>query len=321
MIKWQEQNIMTKLVSNGNILIIILGTTNYNMLSNKPTINNIKLEGNKTSKDLGIKQDYTADDIKFTDGETFQEKYNNGELKGEQGATGANGANGEKGATGDSGVYIGTEEPTGTQNVWIDDDGTDDTLNYNEAINKPKINGIELSGNKTSEELGIISGGSSSETVSSKDYEHIISYEVQGSGNIIFTSNAYPKLENCKELFIFIEKFEDGAYTDVYPQFMKNNDTVAKGIRMAFSGTKKCLVSWLKARESYWKTAYEAKDNLSGAWTPKFNEPSITPANFNSEESYAVVKPFVYKDWNKLNLICTPANLPAGTKIDVWGRK
>ena len=33
------------------------------------------------------------------------------------------------------------------------------TTNYNELSNKPKINGVELSGNKTSEELGITGGG------------------------------------------------------------------------------------------------------------------------------------------------------------------
>jgi hypothetical protein len=33
------------------------------------------------------------------------------------------------------------------------------TSNYNELSNKPKINGVELSGNKTSEELHITSGG------------------------------------------------------------------------------------------------------------------------------------------------------------------
>lgn len=33
------------------------------------------------------------------------------------------------------------------------------TTNYNELSNKPKINGVELSGNKTSEELHITGGG------------------------------------------------------------------------------------------------------------------------------------------------------------------
>ena len=46
-------------------------TSNYNDLTNKPCINGIVLEGNKTLEDLGIKQEYTANDIAFEDGETF----------------------------------------------------------------------------------------------------------------------------------------------------------------------------------------------------------------------------------------------------------
>jgi hypothetical protein len=33
--------------------------------------------------------------------------------------------------------------------------GTSGTLNYNRLYNKPKINGVELSGNKTNEDIGI----------------------------------------------------------------------------------------------------------------------------------------------------------------------
>lgn len=59
----------------------------YDRLDNKPQINGVTLEGNKTTEDLNIKQNYTADDIPFNDGQTFQQKYDNGELKGEDGKT------------------------------------------------------------------------------------------------------------------------------------------------------------------------------------------------------------------------------------------
>ena len=61
---------------------VVGGTTNYNGLSNKPKINGVELVDDKTLEDLGIKQEYTANDIKFADGDTFQDKYNSGELKG-----------------------------------------------------------------------------------------------------------------------------------------------------------------------------------------------------------------------------------------------
>lgn len=63
----------------------------YVHLSNKPSINGVELNGDKSLEDLNIKQTYTADDIPFADGETFQQKFNNGELKGQDGVSGADG--------------------------------------------------------------------------------------------------------------------------------------------------------------------------------------------------------------------------------------
>lgn len=63
----------------------------YAHLTNKPSINGVELNGDKSLEDLNIKQTYTADDIPFADGETFQQKFNNGELKGQDGVSGADG--------------------------------------------------------------------------------------------------------------------------------------------------------------------------------------------------------------------------------------
>lgn len=63
----------------------------YAHLDNKPSINGVELNGDKSLEDLNIKQTYTADDISFADGETFQQKFNNGELKGQDGVSGADG--------------------------------------------------------------------------------------------------------------------------------------------------------------------------------------------------------------------------------------
>lgn len=46
----------------------------------------------------------TADDVKFEDGTTFQQKYNSGELKGEQGIQGIQGEPGKDGQPGRDGV-------------------------------------------------------------------------------------------------------------------------------------------------------------------------------------------------------------------------
>lgn len=46
---------------------------------------------------------HSASNVSFSDGETFQQKYDSGELKGEKGDTGATGATGSKGDKGDKG--------------------------------------------------------------------------------------------------------------------------------------------------------------------------------------------------------------------------
>lgn len=74
----------------------------YAHLDNKPSINGVELNGDKSLEDLNIKQTYTADDIPFADGETFQQKFNNGELKGQNGLSAYEIAK--------NGGFIGTEE-------------------------------------------------------------------------------------------------------------------------------------------------------------------------------------------------------------------
>lgn len=55
---------------------------------------------NITEEDIANWNNVTANDVKFADGETFQEKYDSGELKGEQGPQGPQGSQGPKGDTG-----------------------------------------------------------------------------------------------------------------------------------------------------------------------------------------------------------------------------
>lgn len=89
--KEDEQEIS---LENEPALYTISGIGDYEDLDNKPQINNVELIGNKTLEELGIKQEYTANDITFEDGSTFQEKYDSGELKGEQGIQGIAGEDG-----------------------------------------------------------------------------------------------------------------------------------------------------------------------------------------------------------------------------------
>lgn len=86
----------------------------YAHLSNRPSINGVELNGDKSLEDLNIKQTYTADDITFADGETFQQKFNNGELKGQDGVSGADGITPHIGDNGN--WFIGKHIQTNTLN-------------------------------------------------------------------------------------------------------------------------------------------------------------------------------------------------------------
>lgn len=69
---------------------------------------------NRTGAVKPAKGDYTANLVTFTDGQTFQEKYESGELTGPAGADGAPGSPGPAGAPGEQGP-AGPAGPTGPQ--------------------------------------------------------------------------------------------------------------------------------------------------------------------------------------------------------------
>ena len=97
------------------------GTSDYDGLSNKPSINGVELSGNKTSEDLGFEgtTNYTELDNK--------PKINNVELNG---------------------------------NKTLSELGFEPTTSYATLNDKPKINNVELSGNKTASDLGLQPSGS-----------------------------------------------------------------------------------------------------------------------------------------------------------------
>ena len=81
--------------------------------------------------------------------------------QGEQGLQGPQGEKGDKGDKGDKGEQgevgpIGPQGPQGEQGPMGPQGPSGGTTDYNELENKPQINGVELSGNVTSEDLGII---------------------------------------------------------------------------------------------------------------------------------------------------------------------
>lgn len=82
-----DNDILMKIKSNPNLSIkdlipYIDALGDYIFLTNKPKINGVVLEGDLSTEDLKIYSKVGADGVYFDDGETIQEKYDNGSLSG-----------------------------------------------------------------------------------------------------------------------------------------------------------------------------------------------------------------------------------------------
>ena len=156
----------------------------YAHLSNRPSINGVELNGDKSLEDLNIKQTYTADDISFTDGETFQQKFNNGELKGQDGVSGTNGITPHIGDNGN--WFIGetdTNKPSQGTNGLNGNDGV--------GITKSEVNTsgelVITYSNGDSTNLGKIVGKDGLDGTNGKDGIGITNAEINASGELTLT--------------------------------------------------------------------------------------------------------------------------------------
>lgn len=124
------------------------GTTNYNNLSNKPQINSVTLEGNKSLSDLSIQETLTFDGTP-TDGSTnpvtsdgIYDAFADVDtaLSGKVDTTSVGVANGIAELDND-GLVPSSQLPD---------------VAYTDVTNKPSINSVTLSGNKTAADLGLV---------------------------------------------------------------------------------------------------------------------------------------------------------------------
>lgn len=156
----------------------------YAHLSNRPSINGVELNGDKSLEDLNIKQTYTADDIPFADGETFQQKFNNGELKGQDGVSGADGITPHIGDNGN--WFIGetdTNKPSQGTNGVNGNDGV--------GVTKSEVNTsgelVITYSNGDSINLGKIVGKDGLDGTNGKDGIGIANAEINASGELTLT--------------------------------------------------------------------------------------------------------------------------------------
>lgn len=163
-------------------------TKDYENLENKPKINHVELIGDKSSDDLGLQDKLTAGRniiitnenvisanvnsivgayvrngylyIKIQDGEGIVSVEQVGYVRGSDGSNGRNGdgfTNAQINANGDLLVTTitypnGNDYPVGTVVNLGHVQGASD---YNSLSNKPQINGVELTGNKSSDALDL----------------------------------------------------------------------------------------------------------------------------------------------------------------------
>lgn len=177
----------------------------YAHLNNRPSINGVELNGDKSLEDLNIKQTYTADDIPFADGETFQQKFNNGELKGQDGVSGADGITPHIGDNGN--WFIGetdTNKPSQGTNGVNGNDGV--------GVAKSEVNTsgelVITYSNGDSTNLGKIVGKDGLDGTNGQN--GLSAYEIAKNGGFIGTEEDW--LKSLKgEQGIQGEKGQDGA--------------------------------------------------------------------------------------------------------------
>lgn len=205
------------LVANGNISVntseinLNAGSSDYNNLTNKPQINSVELSGNKSLSDLGIptKTSELTNDSGFLT--SIPDEYVT--------ETELNAGLGNKQDTLVSGTNIKTingQTLLGSGNIEVGG-GTSD---YTQLTNKPQINSVELTGNKSLSDIGAqpagdyalkseipdVSGlatkeevttglsGKQDTLVSGTNIKTINSQSLVGSGNIDITADSIPTL-------------------------------------------------------------------------------------------------------------------------------
>lgn len=144
------------ILGEGNIEID-LGPINYDDVQNKPTINNVELYGSMSLSDLGIQPEgnyATIDDLTeesrviLTEVATsyYNKTQTNNLLNNKQNTL----------ISGQNIKTINNESILGEGNITIQGGGSSD---YEDLENLPKINSVELSGNKSLNDLGIQPAG------------------------------------------------------------------------------------------------------------------------------------------------------------------
>ena len=166
--------------------------TNGEYINTNVYANGIKGDTGRGIASVTLNDNYTLT-ITFTDDTT----YTTLSIRGQQGEKG------DTGATGESGVYIGTDEPTDENiNVWIDTNGSEDVLTGLKYVkDDPSDDGGVIEGHiSVNTASGAYSHAEGRETTANASYSHAEGYlttvsamcgHAEGAGNTVSGDNAH----------------------------------------------------------------------------------------------------------------------------------
>lgn len=198
---------------------------------------------------MNIKQGYTADDISFSDGDTFQQKYDKGELKGEKGDKGDTGPRGPAGPQGEQGA----QGPTGSQG----EPGSDYVLTDNDKQDIATVVTDDLSDKLDSKQDKLASG---------ENIKTINNQSILGEGNLAISSGAKLIGEaTTSEMasVIAVKPIEElqvnGVYVlQIYGGVNDQNMSLTSGpcqLRLRVRDSQRSIYSTLISYQSFSKTA------------------------------------------------------------------
>ena len=236
------------------------GTTDYRDLNNKPTINGVTLDGNKTTSELGIEQiqvttmptasqDYDGKVVQFI-GSTSDPDYTYGWF------------------------YVCGYDIEASEWKWRAISVTPDNLIfYPELVNLPKINNVTLTGNKTLSDLGIETIQYSTMPTASADYVGKI---VQYVG---LTGGGYR--EGCFYRCIGDQTTTPATY---YWEIVNTGETIQFAIiPPARAENEGQIIQYTGATDSNYTNGYFYKCTSDGATVPTYDWVNINVQNGGSE--------------------------------------
>lgn len=231
------------------------------------------------------------------------------DLKGEPGPQGNPGKPGEPGSKGDPG------EPGYTPQKGVDYfDGKDGVSGvYVGPGEMPDGYNVQIDPNGEGESLQDMIDAAVQETFGETRFQLLIDHVVEvDAQTITFDAADYPLIANVKEWLVWIGFIDCAtAYTGTWHRIRFGSKA---NVALSSSNNQKHLYSWHKEVGGLWASSFAQSTNTSAS--QKIAAPAI-----NDISPKTGFNPQYYEDYTSVTIYGTgAAPLPAGAKIQLWGR-